>query len=103
MVRGSLSKESYSFLSPVIKPTTSSFPLVMVPVLSVNSRFRLPAVSIPFSLRTSTWSFNIFRMFREDTIAIIRGSPSGTAITMMMTARISAWTTSLKTWAILAT
>ena len=94
---GSFSKESYSFRFPVIKPVTSSFPFVIVPVLSVNSRFRLPAVSMPVSFRTSTLSRSIFRIFKEDTMAIIRGSPSGTAMTMMITARIRACIKSPKT------
>ena len=48
---------------PSKKVTTSSCPLVIVPVLSLKSILRLPAVSIPLSLRTRTFSFNILPMF----------------------------------------
>ena len=37
---------------------------------------------MPTSLRTSTLSRSILRILSEDTIAIISGSPSGTAITL---------------------
>ena len=64
----------------------------MVPVLSLNRMFRLPAVSMPETLRTSTLSLSIFPIFWADTIAIMRGRPSGTAMTMMITASMTAST-----------
>ena len=49
-----------------------------------------PAVSIPEIVRTNTLSLSILRMFKAETKAIISGNPSGTAITMMVTANITA-------------
>ena len=82
---------------PSRKVTTSSCPLVIVPVLSLNRRLRLPAVSIPLILRTKTLSLSILPMFWAETMAIINGKPSGTAMTMMMTASMTASTTMLST------
>ncbi|MPM09695.1 hypothetical protein SDC9_56017 [bioreactor metagenome] len=73
---------------------TCIFPTVKVPVLSVNNMFKLPAVSIPTSFLTSTLSLIIRFMFDESTTVIITGKPSGTATTMMVTARVSALITS---------
>ena len=82
-----------SLRAPSMNVTASSLPLVMVPVLSENRIFREPAVSIPATFLTSTLSLSILPMFCAETIAIISGSPSGTAITMMMTASITDWIT----------
>ena len=76
-----------------MKFTASSLPLVIVPVLSENRIFREPAVSIPATFLTSTLSLSILPMFCAETIAIISGRPSGTAITMMITASITDWIT----------
>ena len=81
---------SYSFRSPLQNPTTSNCPFVIVPVLSENNIFKLPAVSIPTSFLTSILSFNNFLMFNDSTIAIIIGNPSGTATTIMIIASIIA-------------
>ena len=82
---------------PSTNVTASSLPLVIVPVLSLKSMFKLPAVSIPTIFLTSTLSLSILPIFKADTSATIRGSPSGTAITMIMTASITAFITSLTT------
>ena len=75
-------------MPPAVKnSTTSSRPLVMVPVLSLNRMFREPAVSMPSALRTSTLWSSILLVFCISTNEIIRGSPSGTAHTTMTTAR----------------
>ncbi len=73
----------------------------MVPVLSVNNMFRLPEVSIPTGLRTSTWSLSMRRMLRESTTVIIIGSPSGTATTTTVIARViacSTWPNTTEGW-----
>ena len=70
-------------------------PSVMVPVLSLNRMFREPAVSMPSALRTSTLWSSILLVFCISTREIISGRPSGTAHTMMTTARDTASTTSL--------
>ena len=80
--------------SAVKNSTTSRWPLVMVPVLSLNRMFREPAVSMPSALRTSTLWSSILLVFCISTREIIRGSPSGTAQTMMTTARDTASTIS---------
>ncbi len=80
-----------SLPSPQTKLATFSRPRVRVPVLSANSMFRLPDVSIPTSFRTRTLSLSILRMFEESTTVIIIGSPSGTATTTTVIARVAAW------------
>ena len=49
---------------------------------------------MPETFRTKTLSFSILPMFWAETIAIISGRPSGTAMTIMMTASITASTAS---------
>ena len=67
----------------------------MVPVLSLKRIFKEPAVSMPSALRTSTLWSSILLVFCMSTREIIKGSPSGTAHTMMTTARDTASITSL--------
>ncbi len=69
---------------------TLNFPSVNVPVLSENRIFKLPAVSIPNNFRTNTLACNNLRIFKDNTIAIIIGKPSGTATTIMIIANIKA-------------
>ena len=59
---------------------------VSVPVLSVQITVTAPMVSQAWSLRTRLFDFSILRMLsaRERVIAI--GNPSGTAITIRVTA-----------------
>ena len=59
--------------------------------LSANSMFQPFDVSIPTSFRTRTLSLSILRMFEESTTVIIIGSPSGTATTTTVIARVAAW------------
>ena len=80
--------------SAVKKSTTSSRPLVMVPVLSLKRIFREPAVSIPSAFLTSTLWSSILLVFCISTSEIISGRPSGTAQTMITTARDTALTRS---------
>ena len=94
-VRGISSSLSYCVPAPVRKALTESRPWVRVPVLSVNRIFRLPAVSMPSSLRTSTLTLSSFFMLIASTMAIIIGKPSGTATTTTMIAKIAAVTKSL--------
>ena len=77
--------------------------MVRVPVLSVNKIFRLPAVSIPTSLRTKTLLFNIFFILDERTSVIIIGSPSGTATTIIVTLSVRAYRMYLNISGILVT
>ncbi len=65
-------------------------PLVSVPVLSEKSIFKLPEVSIPTNFRTSTLSFSIRFILEDSTTVIIIGSPSGTATTITVMARVRA-------------
>ena len=51
---------------------------------------RLPLVSIPTSLRTSTWSFSMRFMLEESTTVIIMGRPSGTATTTTVMPKVNA-------------
>ena len=71
-------------------PTTSNFPRVKVPVLSVNKMFKEPAVSIPTNFLTKTLFFNNLLIFDDKTKVIIIGKPSGTETTIMVTARVKA-------------
>ena len=70
-------------------------PFVIVPVLSLNRMFRLPAVSMPIGFLTSTLCFNIVPVLTIRTSEIIRGNPSGTAQTTITIASVSASITSL--------
>ena len=56
----------------------------------VSRDIRLPEVSMPTSLRTRTWSLSIRRMLEDSTTVIIMGSPSGTATTTTVMARVRA-------------
>ena len=85
-----LSRRSCRFPSPVTAQKTDGLPCVSVPVLSVNSKLRLPAVSMPKRRRTSTWSRSIRRMLADSTTVIIMGSPSGTATTTTVMASVAA-------------
>ena len=76
---------------PSKKPTTSRLPLVIVPVLSEKSIFKEPAVSIPVNFLTKTLFFNILFILEDKTKVIIIGRPSGTATTIIVTAKVSAW------------
>ena len=80
----------YSFKLPSIILDTSILPLVRVPVLSVNSMFKDPAVSIPTIFLTRTLSLSIFFELVDNTKVIIIGNPSGTDITRTETASVSA-------------
>ena len=60
--------------------------------------FRLPEVSMPTSLRTSTWSFSIRRILEESTTVIIMGKPSGTATTKTVTAKVRLSSKSPRHW-----
>ena len=75
---------------PVASSTTESLPWVMVPVLSVKSRDREPAVSRPLILRTRTLSLAMRRLWNERRMEVSIGRPSGTAHTMMVTATVTA-------------
>ena len=79
---------------PSKNSTTSNCPFVIVPVLSENKTFKEPAVSIPIGFLTNTLLSNIFEVFLINTIAIIKGKPSGTAITIIATAIITTFKTS---------
>ena len=85
--------------SAVKKSTTSNSPFVIVPVLSLNKIFREPAVSIPSALRTNTLWSNILLVFCIKTSEIIKGSPSGTAQTIITTASETALIKSSTTFA----
>ena len=87
------------FPSAVKKSTTSSIPLVIVPVLSLKRIFNEPAVSIPSALRTRTLWSSILLVFCINTSEIISGSPSGTAHTIITIASETADTISLSTLA----
>ena len=78
-------------MSPVIISVTSNFPLVSVPVLSVNKTLILPAVSMPTNFLTKTLFFNIFFMLLDKTKVIIIGKPSGTATTIIVTLNVKAY------------
>ena len=77
-------------MSGVIIPTTSSLPFVIVPVLSVNKIFKLPAVSIPTSFLTKTLFLSIVFILEDNTKVIIKGNPSGTETTIMVTLKVRA-------------
>ena len=76
--------------------TTSSIPLVIVPVLSLNKIFNEPAVSIPSAFLTKTLWSSILLVFCINTREIIRGSPSGTAQTIITIANETASITFFK-------
>ena len=76
--------------SPVINSTTESLPSVIVPVLSLKSKLRLPAVSRPLIFLTSTLSFDILILWNERSIEVSIGRPSGTAHTIIVTATVIA-------------
>ena len=78
--------------SAVKKSTTSNIPFVIVPVLSLNKMLREPAVSIPSALRTNTLWSSILLVFCMSTSEIINGNPSGTAQTIITTAKETAST-----------
>ena len=80
----------YDFRLEQIISSTLILPSVIVPVLSVNRIFMLPAASIPTGLRTSTLSFIILFILEDRITAIIIGSPSGTAITITVRPNIRA-------------
>ena len=90
---------SYDAPAPSIHAMTSRRPLVIVPVLSENKILTLPEVSIPISFLTNTLDFNIFFILIEHTIAIMSGSPSGTATTITTIPMMSEDTRSDTTWA----
>ena len=75
---------------PVASSTTDRRPSVMVPVLSVNSTDRLPAVSRPLILRTSTLSLIMRMLWKDSSMLVSIGRPSGTAQMMMVTATVTA-------------
>ena len=62
----------------------------MVPVLSVNSIFILPDVSIPTSFLTKTLFFSNIFIFDDNTNVTIIGKPSGTLTTIIVTDNVSA-------------
>ena len=74
-----------SFLSFLISTTVILF-WVSVPVLSVQIQVTAPIVSDACSLRTRLFDFSIRRMFSAKASVIAIGKPSGTAITMSVTA-----------------
>ena len=61
---------------------------VSVPVLSVQMTVTAPMVSEACSLRTRLFDFSMRRMFRASDRVTAMGSPSGTAITISVTAII---------------
>ena len=80
---------------PVTISTTDNLPSVIVPVLSLNKMLRLPAVSRPFIFLTNTLSFAILRLWKDISIEVSIGSPSGTAQTIIVTATVTASITNL--------
>ena len=62
--------------------------------------FNEPAVSIPIGFLTNTLFCSILEVFCIKTMAIINGSPSGTAITIITTANIKTSNKSLNTYII---
>ena len=75
---------------PVANSVTESFPSVIVPVLSLKRILKLPAVSRPFIFLTSTLSLAIFMLWKERSIDVSIGRPSGTAHTITVTATVTA-------------
>ena len=59
---------------------------VSVPVLSVQMTVTAPIVSEACSLRTRLFDFSMRRMFSAKASVTAIGNPSGTAITMSVTA-----------------
>ncbi len=59
---------------------------VRVPVLSVQMTVTAPIVSEAWSLRTRTFDFSMRRMLRARVKVTAMGNPSGTAITISVTA-----------------
>ena len=80
---------------PVASSTTDRRPSVMVPVLSVKSRDREPAVSRPLILRTRTLSLIMRMDWKDMRMLVSMGRPSGTAQMMIVTATVTASMTSL--------
>ena len=68
-----------------MSPTCILF-CVKVPVLSVHITVTAPIVSQAWSLRTRLLVFSIRRMFSANASVTAIGRPSGTAITMSVTA-----------------
>ena len=69
---------------------------MIVPVLSLNKMFNEPAVSIPSAFLTKTLWSSILLVFCINTREIIRGSPSGTAQTIITIANETASITFFK-------
>jgi hypothetical protein len=76
--------------SQVIIFSQCGVPTVIVPVLSVKSKLRDPAVSIPTSFLTITLLRIIRFIFADKTTVIIIGKPSGTATTTTVIISVSA-------------
>ena len=74
--------------SSIIHLTSKTFILfsVSVPVLSVQMTVTAPIVSEACSLRTRLFDFSMRRMFSANAKVIVIGRPSGTAITISVTA-----------------
>ena len=66
---------------------------VSVPVLSVQIHVTAPIVSEACNLRTRLFDFSILRMFSANASVTAIGKPSGTAITMSVTAIIKYFST----------
>ena len=81
----------YSFKLPLIILSHDSLPVVIVPVLSLNNIFMLPAVSIPTNFLTKTLLLSILFILDDSTKVIIIGSPSGTETIIIVTASVNAY------------